>query len=351
MLKNMNIKQATRKFATAVLAVAAFMSAQAQDMHFTQFNGAPMMLNPAFTGSYTGMYRATGIYRNQWSSVTTPYVTFGGGVDAPLFRDVAVADYLGGGLSVYNDRSGDGNLANMTALASLAYHKFFGDYSLKSLSVGLQGGFTQKSIDLSRLYWGDEFKNGGWQPGTTGENLNPKTNYFTANVGMNWQHSIKEGKFAYSIGVAGHNLNQPNESLLKKQNNEVGLGMRISSQIGAIWNANDRFSVRPAFLYQTQTSASEMIAGSEFLYIVGESVIASDATGVFVGGYMRTGDAALITAGLEFKGFRLGFGYDYNISDLKVASGGNGGFEIALRYVKANPLDFARRIAFPCARF
>jgi type IX secretion system PorP/SprF family membrane protein len=346
----MNINKATRKLATAILTVASLFSAQAQDMHFTQFNGAPMMLNPALTGNYTGMYRATGIYRNQWSSVTTPYVTFGASVDAPLFRDVAVDDYLAGGLSVYNDRSGDGNLANLTALGSLAYHKFFGTDANKSLSVGLQGGYTQKSIDLSRLYWSDEFSNGGFQPGTTGEQLNPKISYFTANVGLNWQHSTGE-KFGYSIGVAGHNLNQPKESFLKKQNNEVGLGMRLSTQIGAIWQATPRLSIRPAFLYQAQTSATEMIAGSEFLYVVGESLIRSDATGVYVGGWTRMGDAAMVTAGLEFKGFRLGFGYDYNISDLKVASGGNGGFEITFRYVKANPLDFAQRIAFPCARF
>ena len=350
MFSTMNIKNVTRKIATALLAATTFMTAQAQDMHFTQFNGAPMLLNPALTGNYTGMYRVTGIYRNQWSSVTTPYVTFGGSVDAPLFRDIAVADYLGGGLSIYNDRSGDGNLANLTALGSLAYHKFFGDYSNKSLSVGLQGGYTQKSIDLSRLYWQDEFFNGGFQPGTTGELLNPKVKYFTANVGLNWQHATGDN-FGYSIGFAGHNLNQPKESFLKKQNNEVGLGMRLSGQIGAIWYANTRLSIRPAFLYQTQTAATEMIAGSEFHYMVGESEIRSDATGVFVGGWYRMGDAALFTAGLEFKGVRLGFGYDYNVSDLKVASGGNGGFEITLRYVKPNPLDFARRIAFPCARF
>ena len=65
-----------------------------------------------------------------------------------MFRDVAIADYLGGGLAIYNDRSGDGNLANLTALASLAYHKFLGANENVSLSVGLQGGYTQKSIDL-----------------------------------------------------------------------------------------------------------------------------------------------------------------------------------------------------------
>ncbi len=346
----MNIQSITKKIAVSALALAAFFSAQAQDMHFSQFNGAPMILNPALTGYFNGQYRVTGIYRNQWSSVTTPYVTFGGSVDAQLFKDVAIADYLGGGIALYNDRSGDGNLANLTALGSLAYHKFLGEDDNKSLSVGLQGGYVQKSIDLSRLYWQDEFFNGGFQPGTTGEQINPKIQYFTANAGLSWGHRTGE-RFGYQLGIAGHNLNQPRESFEKKKNNEVGLGMRINAQIGAEWNAGDRLSIRPAFMYQTQSSATEMIVGSEFLYIVGSPDVRSVATSVFLGGWTRMGDATLITAGMEFQGVRLGFAYDYNTSDLKVASGGNGGFEITLKYVKPNPLDFARRIIFPCSRF
>jgi hypothetical protein len=114
--------------------------------------------------------------------------------------------------------------------------------------------------------------------------------------------------------------------------------MRINAQLGAIIKGGERLSMLPAFMYQTQTSATEMIAGSEFLYIVGEPDIQSVATGVFVGGWYRFGDATIVTAGLEFKGFRVGFAYDYNMSDLKVASNGNGGFEVSLRYVMPNPI-------------
>ena len=346
----MNIKSITQKLAASVFALTAFFSAQAQDMHFSQFNGAPMILNPALTGNFNGQYRVTGIYRNQWSSVTTPYVTFGGSVDAQLFKDVAIADYLGGGLAIYNDRSGDGNLANLTALASLAYHKFLGEEENKSLSVGLQGGYTQKSIDLSRLYWQDEFYNGGFQPGTTGEQINPKISYFSAAAGISWAHRLGD-RLSYQLGVAGHNLNQPRESFQKKKNNEVGLGMRINAQLGLVWDLGDRLSFKPAFMYQTQSSAREIIAGTELSYIVGSPDVRSVATSVFVGGWTRPGDATIITAGMEFQGVRLGFAYDYNTSGLKVASGGNGGFEITFRYVKPNPIDFARKIVFPCSRF
>jgi len=84
---------------------------------------------------------------------------------------------------------------------------------------------------------------------------------------------------------------------------------------------------------------------------VGNPEFPTYSTGVFLGGYYRTGDAAMITAGVEFKGFRIGVSYDYNVSDLKTASNGDGGFELSIRYIAPNPLDFARKLVYPCARF
>lgn len=138
---------------------------------------------------------------------------------------------------------------------------------------------------------------------------------------------------------------------MNRSNNEVGLGMRINAQLGAEILAGQRVALRPAVMYQTQSAASELIAGLELGYVVGDPEIRSVATSVFLGGWTRMGDATIITGGLEFEGVRLGLAYDYNTSGLKVASKGNGGFEITLRYVKPNALDFARKIIFPCARF
>jgi hypothetical protein len=59
----------------------------------------------------------------------------------------------------------------------------------------------------------------------------------------------------------------------------------------------------------------------------------------------------MLTAGVEFKGMRIGVGYDYNISSLNNASNGNGGFEIAIRYIAPYPMKFAGKRTIPCARF
>lgn len=348
----MNRKNTFTRVALIAALALGFQSAQAQDVHFTQFDAAPLTINPALTGAFSGQWRAAGIYRNQWRSVTVPFVTYGASFDAPIVTDLTHDDYLAAGIQLYNDRAGDGNLSNFSGLVSVAYHKFLGQNIDKALTVGLQGGYTQKSIDLSKLYFGDEYFNGVFQPGTSFEfpGLENQVKYFTINAGVNWAHSVSD-RFGYSIGGAAMNLNQPQESLQKKKNSEVGLGIRYAGQVGAIAYVSENLSLRPAVLYQSQSSATELVAGNEFHLMLGEAEFRSVATALFLGGWYRSDDAVMVTAGIEWKGLRFGLSYDYNTSSLKNASNGNGGFEISLRYIAPSPLDFARRLVYPCTRF
>ncbi len=341
--------------AAGLTALVAFTTAKAfaQDIHFTQFDAAPLTINPAFTGGFNGTVRAAGIYRDQWRSVTIPFVTYSFSVDAPLVHELSGDDYLAGGLQFYNDKAGDGNLSNTSILGSVAYHKFLGGGTTepnKALSVGFQGGYTSKSLDISKLYFGDEFADGYFKQGIGAEQLNNKVHYWTVNAGISFSGKASD-RFAYTLGVGANNLNQPQESFERKKNSEVGLGLRYTGQLGAIIMASDRLSLRPAVLYQSQATAAEIVLGNEFNYAIGNPEFRDVSTSVFAGVYYRNSDAIMFTGGLEFKGFRFGLSYDYNTSSLKDASNGNGGFEISLRYTAPNPLDFARKLVYPCSRF
>jgi len=321
-----------------------------QDIHFSQFNMQPLVVNPAFTGMFDGQARVGAIYRNQWGSVTVPYVTMGAYGDMPLYVDQS-GGYLAAGLQVFNDKAGDGNLQNFTGALSLAYHKTLGRSA--DLAVGLQGGYAQKSIDLSRLYFGDESVNGTFVPGTSNEyqlGIGNSVSYYVVNAGV----SLAGGSqaFSYVVGIGANNINQPNDALLKKQTSTVGLDMRYTAQLGISARASDRLYLRPALIYQNQASASEIIAGNEFLYYMGQYVgYENFSTALFLGAWYRTSDAAILNAGIELKGVRIGIAYDYNISSLNSASNGRGGFEIALRYIAPYPQKFAGKRVIPCDRF
>ncbi len=345
-------------FTKISLAVALALSAPvafAQDIHFTQFDMAPLVVNPAFTGMFDGKVRANAIYRNQWASVTIPYVTYGASADMPLFVE-SNGGYLASGLQVYKDQAGDGNLSNFTAMLSLAYHKFFGN---NDLAVGLQGGYAQKSIDLSRLYFGDEFQNGVPTQGVSAEyrlGLGNSVNYYLVNAGISFSHASEiQDKFSYTIGVAANNLNQPTDAIMRKQSQNNSLAMRYTAELGMNIRTGERLYLRPAVFYQMQASATELIAGNEFHYLIGnlggEYGYSNYSPAVFLGGWYRTGDAVMFTGGIEFNGFRIGLGYDYNMSSLNASSNGNGGFELALRYIAPYPLQFAHKRTIPCSRF
>lgn len=348
MIRNITIKKAGL---VAALALSAQV-ATAQDIHFTQFTAAPLIVNPSFTGNFDGQYRAAAIYRNQWQSVTVPFVTVAASFDMPIIQDLSIDDYLAAGIQVYNDKAGDANLSNLTVLGSIAYHKFLGAQVDKVISVGIQGGYHEKTMDISKLYFGDEFYNGQFQPGTSQEYpfLDNKINYFTLNAGVSFSQSVSSN-FGYTVGLGANNLNQPGESFSKKVNSQVGLGMRYTGQLGAIAYVSEKFSLRPGVLYQMQSTAYELVAGNEFHYIIGNPEVRSFASAIFLGAYYRNADAVMANVGVEFKGFRFGVSYDYNISSLSDASNGNGGFEISIVYKAASPLDFARRLVYPCSRF
>ena len=42
------------------------MKLNAQDIHFSQYYASPLTLNPALTGKFNGLWRVTGIYRDQF---------------------------------------------------------------------------------------------------------------------------------------------------------------------------------------------------------------------------------------------------------------------------------------------
>lgn len=340
------------------LMMAAMLSAsstRAQDVHFTQFDASPLTLNPANTGAFSGEWRASAIYRDQWRSIgaNSAFKTYAASFDMPVIRDISIDDYLAAGVQVYNDRAGDGNLNQFSILGSVAYHKFFGNEGNKVLTIGLQGGYAEKSIDLSRLYFGDEFGQGAWNsPSAERGWLDPKMNNYVINAGIRYSQAVGE-RFSYTIGAGANNLNQPVESFDKRRKAlaDAGLGIRYTGQLGAIIGISDRFSLRPAVLVQSQSTAMELIGGTEFHYRLGEDFDVPTVPAVFAGVWYRSNDAIMATVGLEFNGFRVGLGYDITVSGLAAANNSNGGFEISFRYIAPSPWEFARQRLYPCGRF
>jgi len=338
------------RFCLSVLLIFSFQALFAQDIHYIQFDATPLAVNPAFTGMFDGNMRVSALYRNQWASVTVPYITYGASVDAPVYTDKH-GNYLAAGLQVYKDEAGDGNLSNFSSMASVAYHKFFGsakkikDNHSSELGIGLQAGYFQKSIDITSMFFGNAYPDANYWLG-----LGNSVNYYALNTGLCFSQALGS-KFNFTIGLSGYNLTQPHDAMLQTQNKEVGLDKSFSGVFGANWMVADRLSLRPSVLYISRQELTAVIVGNEFHYVVIKKQANKNATSVFLGGWYRTGDVTSITAGIEFRRLRIGMGYDYNIKPLNTSDGSNGGFEVSVRYIGPSRLSSSRKRVIPSNSF
>ena len=329
-------------------------SAKAQDVHFTQFDATPLTINPAFTGAFTGQVRASAIYRDQWRSAmggSAAFKTYAASIDMPIIFDQSIDDYLAAGLQVYNDRAGDAGLNNFSVMGSIAYHKYLNVKSV--LSAGLQVGYSSRNLDISKLYFGDEYVGSQWVPGISSQHgyLGNGFQNFLINGGLSFSQQVGE-RSGFTLGVGVNNINIPAQSIDKRERtNDVNLKMRYTGQIGAVIGVNVAFSIRPAVLIQSQATSMEIVGGTEFNMKFGSNVGLPSASGVFAGVWYRHEDAAMVTAGVEFNNFRVGFAYDMTVSSLKNYAKNNGGFEVMIRYILPRAIDFGKERQYPCGRF
>jgi type IX secretion system PorP/SprF family membrane protein len=99
----------------------------AQDPHFSQFYASPLTLNPAIAGTYTGTFRISTLYRDQWrAAIDTPLRTFAMSGDVKF--DVKVnaknlPDAIGLGITFFGDRVATFDYNTNQILLSAAYHK------------------------------------------------------------------------------------------------------------------------------------------------------------------------------------------------------------------------------------
>lgn len=326
--------------------LASFLSIgvlQAQDIHFSQYNAAPLALNPALTGVASCDWRVGGTYRNQWNSVTTPYVTY------EVFGDMPIKKFgdhkLAGGLLLYNDVSGDGKLTNLSAMGNVSLVLGLGRTD-HNLSIGVQGGLMHKSLDYLALTWGNQWDGSGFSDDLpSGEDLGDAMNKFNMGAGVAYYNKVSPN-FNITGGFAAFNLISPNETFLGDEENK--LGMRLAGHLKAGITFGKNFGVIPSVLFQTQSGAQEIIVGTDLGYFLNN---ANFPATFFIGGHYRLDDAVIASVGMDYKNFRGGISYDVNTSTLQDASGGKGGLEISLVYTGCILPVIPKNYVMPCPRY
>ncbi|MBX3252613.1 MAG: PorP/SprF family type IX secretion system membrane protein [Chitinophagaceae bacterium] len=300
---------------------------QAQDLHFSQFYEAPLVRNPALAGLFEGDIRAQMVYRNQWGSVTNPYQT--GSLNGEYKLPVGKGDdFLTAGLQVLWDRAGTVALTTTNLLPAVNYHKSLSADKNRYISLGFMGGLVSRRLDRSKVTTNNQYDGFGYNGSLPdGETFASNYSYFDASVGMSYNSSLGDNKNNnYFVGIAYHHFNKPVNAFYQRLQHlpkwVASGGLRTTMGEMAYITFNGDISI--------QGISREYIAGVMYSRKIGDFE-APDYI-LHFGGYIRWNDAIIPVVKLDYDPFSLGFSYDMNISQLRTASQGRGGFELSLSY-------------------
>lgn len=311
----------------------------AQDMHFSQFYASPQYLNPAFTGS-NACSRVTMVYRNQWPGIKKAYNSQLLSIDHFLPKN-----NMGVGLLLANDVAGSGALRTTQINPMVAYEaKLSKDFGMR---FGLQPGVTMKSVDYSRLVFGDQIAQGGTS--TTVEAQRPNVTFFEMGAGVLAYTSNYWGGFSF------YNLTQPNQSLLGNDN--VLLPVRYSVHGGGkfILNPEEKDdhlfkSITAAFHYRGQKKFDQFDIG--FYYMQSIFTLGVWYRGLplkrYAPGYANR-DAVILIVGAKADRMYIGYSYDITVSQLSGRSNGAHEFNVSYQFCKQKKKK--KRIEVACPKF
>lgn len=322
-----------KKGVLLLMALVYLHLAHGQDPEFTQFYANPVYLNPALAGS-EGCPRLQLNHRNQWPSISGAFVT------NTVSYDQYVNPLHGGiGVTIMNDMAGQNTINWSTISLVYSYHLQLG--RRYSLLFGAKATWNQKFLDWNKLSFGDQidpyrgfvFQSGDQPSGESFNNGWSTKGFFDVSAGL-----VLYSKNFYA-GFATHHLNTPNQSLIQRDSElprryTAHVGTNIPIKKNSKYEVNA--SISPNIIYTYQIGAKQINLGTYFTY------------GVLTAGvWWRPEDAFMMTVGLAFPSFSLGYSYDITISRLSNASGGAHEISLGFQFpCKTRPKKF-RTIGCP----
>ncbi|GJM33535.1 MAG: hypothetical protein DHS20C18_25360 [Saprospiraceae bacterium] len=300
-------------------------------------------MNPALTGIFRGDARVMANYRSQWTSVPVDYMTFTGAFDKKFLQRTGRKGYWSGGLAFNYDQAGLAKLRLINLGLSAAYTKDFSETFFGTLGGALSIG--QRSFKIDDLTFDRQYDTGVgvYNPGLpTQEDFDHTSRIFPdLALGLNfrWQSKQtdmlvdrldKRSKLDFGVGI--HHLLRPDQSF--QNADEAKLPIRLSPYLMGTLMLAGPLDLIGNFNAQFQKPYTEYV-GMLGLKVHFNRNLGRQLAVQLDFGYRFNdfGDAFYPGVELFYNGWELGFTYDVNVSDFKLATNKRGGPELSLRYI------------------
>ncbi len=276
--------------------------------------------NPAFAGLDNSL-SITGVFRKQWADLEGSPTSQGVNMHMPLY-------FLSGGFGINVENELLGAERNTSALLSYSYWIPIDKQNL--ITIGLGGGFVQKSLDGSKL----RARDGEYGPNGMIINHNDallpineiSATAPTLNVGIYLQNP------SFEIGLAANNLLESKIGLGDNSLTEIQLKRNYFVNFTGLLNVNGNLAVQPSILLKSDLTQTQLEI----------SAIVNYNSNIFGGASFRGYNSNSIDAIALIGGFKLServtlaYSYDLTLSDIKSVS--NGSHEVLINYNLSKPL-------------
>ena len=288
------------------------VASKAQDPLFSQYYASPLYLNPGLAGSLKDP-RLIFNSRVQWTQLPKAFNTYAASADFQMPKLNSAFGFL-----ATTDKAGSAGLRTTTLGAIYAAKIRLNKKWV--FSPGLMFAYGNRSIDFSKLVFGDQLQYNG-----------PTTDDAVGQLGNRSFFDFASGAVFYNksfwAGFSAYHINQPNFSLLGENSRlpmrlSVHTGMRIPIKHGLI-SKSKLNSISPSLIFTSQGEFQFMDAGANVLFdpvMVGLWYRGNPLTKNMEGSLNH--DAAIFILGLNLKYLEVGYSYDFTLSKLGPDSGG-----------------------------
>lgn len=293
-----------------------------QDPQVSQLFFSTYYIAPSFAG-FTDGSRASLLYRNQWPSVQKEFVTYAFSADHYFAR-------FKSGLGVFflQDKAGIGNLTTKDIALQYAYHLTINRGW--SFRPGLQIYYQSRSLDFSKLVFGDQLSLTGINPYTIEVPTMEKIGYVDFATSL-----LVEYKTAWG-GLAIDHLATPNQSFYETGKSYLPLTYKIYGGYKRYEKGdNGKYkenSYSIMFLYKAQAKFDQLDIGGFWIHqplLIGLWYRGLPIFKSYKGN--PNNDAFIFMFGYYKEKITIVYSYDLTISRLKTNTGGAN--EITLNYL------------------
>jgi len=270
--------------------------------------------NPATSGFGINNKIQT-IFRTQYEGVGNAYRTIGLAADIALVgkNNYDKNNLFGMGVQAVSEQVLDGVLQTNAITLSLANRLFLNGLKTSSIALGISSTLITRTIDASKLTFGDQFNSGRLFNSSSLEVINTYPVKFSSNVGLLYTLSNEQTFFQF-----GGSLFYINRSSLEQAIEKFAQSYQTLAQINfekRVWENN---TIAFHADYQNRFE-------NEFVYAGAVFSIPMNAKGenydrFYIGCFYRTKDAIIPYVGLMYKKYKFGLSYDVYQSKMSLSS-------------------------------